>query len=539
MDSSRLPLLPLLLDNVPPALAAALSTEGVPMEAHDPQRPRARFVLFDGDRRRPTLCPGQTPIDVAPLRKLAEDDPLRLLETIGTAPHAWQVGPWRVTEDVSCVHRQRLRQVIVAAVRQLVEQAGGVWMRFAPYPFPYRSAFNLRFDHDAYIEADFQAMLARTDRWRDACSHFLLGSAFEKQPEALAKLKGYDVGSHGYYHHTYRNQRDNHGNIARGIEALVKNGLKPAGFVAPHGRYGKGLAKAMESLHIRYSSEFGLAYDDFPFRPVDSRVWQLPVHPVSLGIVLDAADQQGVGPSREEIRKRAASDLADYWCQLIRTRNHSGDPIFLYCHPDGRLGRYPEVLDRVFETVGNCSGLWPVTMTRWLDWWQFRRGAKLQLHRRGEEMVMIVDGHLGPWRLAVEFWRGDRVALMPLDNPVVRFTQQTLAFERRRSARVAVPDPVRQSWSWRSFLRKQIDWERVTPAEQIRDPSWRGWTKWVLKNMVNNPVVNTNDPGSTLILPRDEQNIPDHQRIDEAEPGVPPPNGSSIADKKSARPKKS
>ena len=49
-----------------------------------------------------------------------------------------------------------------------------------------------------------------------------------------------------------------------------------------------GLKAALEKLQVGHSSEFGLAYDDLPFWPRQSSVLQVPVHPVSLGIFLNA-----------------------------------------------------------------------------------------------------------------------------------------------------------------------------------------------------------------------------------------------------------
>src|SRR5207244_3181934 len=106
------------------------------------------------------------------------------------------------------------------------------------------------------------------------------GSTHESQPEALARLRGGDVGSHGYWHHTYADADDNLRNVARGIEVLRAAGIEPSGFVAPHGRFNGGLLDALQRLGVTHSSEFALAYDDWPFFPRGSSLLQIPVHPV-------------------------------------------------------------------------------------------------------------------------------------------------------------------------------------------------------------------------------------------------------------------
>ena len=61
--------------------------------------------------------------------------------------------------------------------------------------------------------------------------------------EAWPRLRGLDVGSHGYWHHTYRTEEENFRNIRRGIEILRAAGIEPRGFAAPHGRFNAGAGR--------------------------------------------------------------------------------------------------------------------------------------------------------------------------------------------------------------------------------------------------------------------------------------------------------
>src|SRR3990172_7680133 len=118
----------------------------------------------------------------------------------------------------------------------MIEAAGGVWLCVSPYPFPYRSAFNFRFDHDEYDARDFAAVMRAIRGYETWTSHFVNAAGHKSAGSAWDALRGLDVGSHGYWHHTYRTIEDNARNILRGIEAIRRMGIEPRGFAAPHGR---------------------------------------------------------------------------------------------------------------------------------------------------------------------------------------------------------------------------------------------------------------------------------------------------------------
>ena len=80
MANSRLPLLPLILDRVPPGLRQALAQEGIPVRDRLLGPPQARFLLFDSRTgRQDPPAAGQVALDVAPLRKLLPEDPFEAL----------------------------------------------------------------------------------------------------------------------------------------------------------------------------------------------------------------------------------------------------------------------------------------------------------------------------------------------------------------------------------------------------------------------------------------------------------------------------
>lgn len=474
MSSDALPLLPLILDNVPRGLRQALAQEGVPCRGHRPGSAEGRFVLFDGRVRTGlALAPGQTPLDVSQLRAEWPCDPFEALVDTEAAPFQWQIGPFTVRERIARFDKRTIRRCLLQRLRTVLEEAGGVWLRVAPFPFPYRSAFNFRLDYDNHDAADFDATLAALAGHEDATSHFVNASAYATAPEALARLRGLDVGSHGYWHHTYRTVEENRRNIARGIEVLQRAGLEPVGFTAPHGRFNAGLLQALVEQGIPYSSEFALVYDELPTLVGTSNLLQIPIHPVCLGLFLDVVESGG--------EANAVQAVMEHFEQLFHSRYRMGEPAFLYGHPDGRLGRYPQVLRHVLALAEGRAALWKTTFREMNAWWRARAGVRVTVTRSGDELLLMAERLASSYRLAVEYWRGQHVAVVPLDEAVLRLAPSALAYERRSAEATVRPVRVDAAEGLRGRVRRLIDWERVTPVEEIPANSWRNVAKRALR----------------------------------------------------------
>ncbi|MBX7167144.1 MAG: hypothetical protein K1X74_12515 [Pirellulales bacterium] len=481
---NALPLLPLVLDRVPDALPQVLAQEGIATVDAQSGHDLGRFVLYDSRAVSVPCCGnGQTPIDVDPLRAEFAEDPFAALCDENTVRGSWAVGGLELTEEIARVDKRLVARRIAAWLRERVEAAGGVWLRLAAFPFPYRSAFNFRVDHDDYDPADFRTTLHALGGYEQAASHFVCAADFERFPYALQSLRGCDVGAHGYRHHTYRERDLNVQNIRRGIDVLLRAGLKVSGFVAPHGRFNPGLLAALESLGITHSSEFGLAYDAFPYFPGGRSVLQIPVHPVCLGLFLEAANRapQDAGTA---ISPAAAADLAAaYFERVARARYLAGEPIFFYGHPTGRLGRYPHVLRRLLQTVDEMASVWPTTLTDFAAWWRQRGRVRLSAWACEDGLRVTCESRPADYRLSGELWRGELVARVPLDESELLLPWDALVFERR--ARDATPRPLRldRREGLRGWLRRALDWERETPIDEIDTTSLRGWMKKTLRRV--------------------------------------------------------
>jgi hypothetical protein len=482
--NSPLPPLPLLLWETPPGLELALAQEGVPFvrvrEAHPLAFCAGRFVLFDGKklsavRVRANLSSGHAALDVDHFRRGERVDPFRALIDTEGAPASWSIDGLSVAERVARFPKARIRRRLVDRVRHAVTQAGGIWARLAPYPFPYRSAFNLRLDLDEPVAEDYERF-AEARRPLDDCStHFVSTGAYGGVPGVLGDLRGVDTQSHGHYHFVYRDPASNRRNLERAHRILGDSGFLPEGFAGPHGRWNEGLDDVLEDLGYSYSSDFQLGYDDLPFFPWRgdrfSRVLQVPVHPLCEGAFFEAGGD--------------ARTVADHLVGMVRAKVEAGEPAFVYGHPERRLGRHPEIVRALAEAAGAGSLLWRTTLTGFARWWRWRGERRWSVVDRDEGRFEVQFDDWEPsYPLAMELVRGQHVAVVPLNGPRTSFATRGLAFERRE-ARPDLPSPsaLRGPFGIKAAVRSALDWETVTPVEELHGGSIaarvkRGLRRW-------------------------------------------------------------
>jgi hypothetical protein len=361
---------------------------------------------------------------------------------------------------VARVPKAELRLRLLRRLRRAITAAGGVWARLAPFPFPYRSAFNFRADLDEPVVEDY-ARFARARRpLADCCTHFVSTHAYGREPAVLRDLLRFDTQSHGHYHLVYRDLESNRRNLERAHELLVEAGCRPVGFAAPHGRWNAGLDSVLEDLGYLYSSDFQLGYDDLPFFPRRegrfSRVLQVPIHPICEGLFLDAGARDG----------RA---IADHLVAVVRAKVSAGEPAFVYGHPERRLGRFPEILAALDDATAGDSLLWRVTLTEFAAWWRWRDGRQWSLLPRPDGRFEVQFEEWRPeYPLGLEIVRGEHVSTVPIHGPRTSLRLEGLAYVRH-DARTHPASPTRapRAHSLRSAVRKALDWETVTPLEEL------------------------------------------------------------------------
>ncbi|MBX3411966.1 MAG: polysaccharide deacetylase family protein [Pirellulales bacterium] len=479
---NTLPLLPLVLDRTPESLRIALAQEGVATVERASAPRGGRFVLWDSKQGRlNSLLPGQIALDINEFRATQAEDPFVALADERAARAGWWVEGFDLSEEVSRVDKGTVRRRLMAALAARLQAEGGVWLRTSPYPFPYRTAFNFRLDHDDYVADDYDATLDAIRGHEAATTHFVCAADFVEQPQALARLRGMDVGSHGYRHHTFRDAEENRTNIARGIEALERHGIHPCGFAAPHGRFNRGLLAVLESLGVTHSSDFALAYDDLPFWPSGSRVLEIPIHPICLGLFVEAAERRS--PGDRAVRERGVAATAEHFRRIARLKHDSGEPIFLYGHPTGRLGRYPEVLKAAFDSVATLGAVWHVSYRQFAEWWRTRHALRYSVVEQDDRLRVVFEELPRTHRVAAEFCRGSHVARFSLEGLQTDFSPHALAFEGRRRSPRATVMRVDRPHGLKRRLIELLDWERVTPVEELRGDTLRRRVKRWLRQI--------------------------------------------------------
>jgi hypothetical protein len=461
--------LPLLLRDTPPGLELALGQEGVPFRTVRDPHPltfqAGRFVLYDGRRVARSAVLAQltaehVAVDIDTLRAGEAVDPFGALVDTRAALCRWDLGEAAVTERVSRYAKSAVRRRVVDRLRGIVTAAGGLWARLGAYPFPYRSAFGFRADLDEACVDDYARFARARHRLADCCTHFVSTAAYGEEPSVLQDLLRFDTQSHGHHHVVYRDAGANRRNLARAHEILCESGFEPVGFAAPHGRWNLGLDQVLEDLGYVYSSDFQLGRDDLPFYPWCgdrfSKVLQVPIHPVCEGLFFDAGARSG-------------RVVAEHLTRVVRARIDAGEPAFVYGHPERRLGRFPEILAALDTAVAGEALLWRVTLTEFALWWKWRAERRWSVVSRGEGRYEIqLEDWCDRFPLALEVVRGRHVAAVPVPAPLMPLRLGGLAYELRPEP-PEVPEPVvvPRPLTLREAVRQALDWETVTPLDEL------------------------------------------------------------------------
>lgn len=429
MDENGLPLLPLVLDGVPDGLRYVLAQEGVPFCDRGGGPPRGRFVLVDSSSAtRRTLSPGELPIDIARLREMSQGDPLAAIVDRRTARVQWTIGPWQLRGRLPHADRRTLRREVVEFLRSRVERLGGVWLRLAAFPFPYRSVLNWRVDCHEPEECGVDVPLAT------AVSRFV-SPAVATDEDALASLLGRDLGV--FADATFASVNERSAALAQAIKALASAGIVCRGAASTQSSFDPRFSTILERLGVEHLTG-AVGYDEMPWFSPTGGLLHVPVHPISLSMFLRAARQgstarwspsQSRRPSRGETE--AAETASDYFGRLLESRCRSGEPALLWSRACD-LAEHPDVLAALARRLAELPALWPASLTDLAVWWRARAAARVSVTREDGRLA-VVCRHLPSDRvLAIEYCRGDHAAVLPLERERMTFSPESLVFENRR-----------------------------------------------------------------------------------------------------------
>jgi hypothetical protein len=461
---------PLLLWKTPPGLEVILAQEGVAFETIKEARPYSlragRFVLFDSrvvatNELRRHLAPHQIAIDIDALRDREPVDPFVAILDHRAARATWALDSATLSERVARFPKAWIRRRLIDRLRAAIQRAGAVWIRLAPFPYPFRAAFGLRVDLDEPAPGDYHRYARALGPLAECCTHFVSTHAYGHNAGVLSDLRRYDTQSHGHFHHVYRDPEANRTNVERADRILRGCGFQPRGFAAPHGRWRPSLDDALEDLGYSYSSDFQVGYDDLPFYPWKrdrfSRILQVPVHPVCEGLFLEAGMQD------PEV-------IGDYMRRLIASKLAAGELTIVYGHPERRLAVMPQVLKAMANVIEHEPLVWRTNFTELARWWRWRGERRwLAIPRDQDRLEIQFDEWDRKYPLALEIQRGRFRSLFPLSGPRTTLSLDDLAYERIDIDQPSQSPPVmdRRPPGLKRVVQAALDWETVTPLDAI------------------------------------------------------------------------
>lgn len=430
MDDYRLPLLPLILDNVPPELRSALAQEGIAFCDRRPGPPKGRFLLFDSRRPgRRTSAAGQIVIDAGKLVDRA------------------------IPAEGQFFHRAFLEKL-----RQRIERAGGVWLRVSPFPFPYRSAFGLRVDVAKEAAERLSSLLATVRQHAAAVSLYFDAAAASALAGQSAQLAEFDIGSLGARQIAFSAVEENLKNVQQGIDALRAVGASPTGFASPRTRHWQELLAALGKLGLTHVCE-AAAQAGLPYHALDNSLLVIPTRPMPLG--------EGAIDDLER-------DLENAWL--------AGAPLLL----DAPLGSQPdgffELVSKTLAAATSRDSLWRTTLAGMNAWWRARSSVRMTVRGDRGRLSVVLDQRLRGYKLAIEFRRGEHVAVVPLQSRHLDFSPDALVYEKRRTTDAAIsrrdePQGLHHHLR-RLVVRQHAAGEQSTlPMRQWAQFAWHWWRR--------------------------------------------------------------
>lgn len=217
--------------------------------------------------------------------------------------------------------------------------------------------FTLRIDADEYERGSFSAYYPLFKKYKDAISIYFNVNSFKGAGDEIKKCAelGIDIGSHGYYHHTYNDLASNRYNIRKAKDFFLDLGIETRGFVAPMGKWNESLMRALEEEGYLYSSDFSYDYMGAPSYPLIgdkwSKVLEIPVFPVSPELFYEKHSPD-------------MGRVVQYYKDAIDAMHEAGIPVIIYAHTSPLYRDVPKLLELILDYAIKTKGLQPASMGR-------------------------------------------------------------------------------------------------------------------------------------------------------------------------------
>ena len=394
-EQVKFPDLPLMLASVPRPVKDLLREAGIPAEEL-PDVPllaagTGRFVLFDpknsrsAARARRAASHGLKPIDLRALAAASGDlQELSLEHETG----------WRMAAECAAA------KAFLEQLKLAVESWGGAWVRLADYPFPYQSAICVGVEHVSEELADFANIAAALP---GMATHFVPSRLRPDRLTHLSQSGGGDLGWQILPADCESSPRRTLSHWTTRLERFAVANLLPAGLAFTGERsHTPGINRLLQ-LGLRYSCH------------------QSP------GVACRAETQLRGAPDAAWIRfSTLALPPAERFLEWVAEHYQSGCPLFLAA-TTARIELVKELL-RLSGDAGRCSLMWQTSFGEFARWWAHRRRLKLQVWRTDSGHEIHAAGDFGAFPWAVEIWRGNHRATLPLRQTEVTIPDEGLVY---------------------------------------------------------------------------------------------------------------
>ena len=259
------------------------------------------------------------------------------------------------SERVACRSKHTIREVIQTSLEYLHYIRDLPFLYLSPFPDGKQSIFNFRVDTDFASEKEIDSLYQTCLTHNISATWFVETKSAINRMEQFAGMQNQEIGLHCYNHKVTNQHNSIKLDVNKGINILNKANIHYYGYAAPYGEWNIPLAKVIEQADFIYSSEFTLDYDNLPYYPyfkgAFSSVLQVPVHPISLGILKNARHNK--------------DDIINYYTNVIQDRIDHNLPVFIYDHPSignvnsiNWLLQYIHEIDIPIYSLGDYANWW-------------------------------------------------------------------------------------------------------------------------------------------------------------------------------------
>ncbi|MBW7887273.1 MAG: hypothetical protein H3C35_02800 [Bacteroidetes bacterium] len=282
-----------------------------------------------------------------------------IISTNAVRKNFWFEGVLRYPNEITAgVSKGGLRKLVQHKLMRLHHFRKLPFIHKWYFPQQAQTVFTFRVDTDSGTQEQLTTLFELCRQFVIPTEWFVDVQSHEQQLSLFRSFNSQEIGVHCYRHKIFYDYEQDKNNFSTAKQLLERQDIIPNGIALPYGTWTETLGKIIQELHFPFSSEFALNYDDLPFFPFCenqfSTTLQLPIHPVSIGIMKRA--------------RFTEDEMREYYLHLIDRYAVFREPICLYHHP---THLHFSVFKSVFEKIRNLNIL-TLSYSQYNDWWRKR-----------------------------------------------------------------------------------------------------------------------------------------------------------------------